>query len=112
MMGDVGSSRQPVLNVANMSCQQLSRSSEWLIVGKCTCGASDGDGDGTSTANGTVGTEGSSANSCASRVGSDFPPSPAEKLFILRRWVSDDQGDPWSPFAPGRAQDLEVGTAS
>jgi len=133
MLGDVGSSREPVLNSANMSCQQLSRSSEseWDFVDKCTCGAGDGDGAATEppeasdsmdrsfTTSGTVGTEGDSTHLCASRVESDFPPRLTETLevsmpLMIHRWVSEGQGVPWNPLATESfraTQDLEVGTA-
>ena len=129
MLKNMDSTREPILNCANMSCQQLSRSSEWVIVGHCTCGGGDGIETPEAmalsiTTCATAGTEGDSAQMCTSRVESDLLPVPTEKLgvtmrgnegpLILHGWASGAQGDPWNPFvvtAKIPNNELEVGAA-
>jgi len=129
LLRDVGSSREPVLNPANLSCQQLSRSSDWVIVGACCCGArtelTETDGDFLAlsfTTCATVATE-DSTRICASLVEWDFLPGLFEGqevsvcgdgyALLLRRWVDENQG-PWNSFRvtqPNNSDDLEVGSA-
>ncbi|KAF8457836.1 hypothetical protein BGX38DRAFT_1265665 [Terfezia claveryi] len=96
LLKNLDSSREPVYNCANLSCQQLSSSSEWVIVDASSFGEADAHSFTTGV---TWNTEGDSAQVGASWVELVFLQSLIKRhgnegAPSIHRWVND-QG-PWN----------------
>ncbi|RPB24663.1 hypothetical protein L211DRAFT_867977 [Terfezia boudieri ATCC MYA-4762] len=94
LLKNLDSDREPVYNGANLSCQQLSSSSEWVIVdaNSCRAGTEPTEADAFSfTTSGTWSTQGDSAQVGASWVELVFLPSLIERQEVS---MSGNEGAP------------------